>query len=124
MRSRANVESGTSFAPARPTAVRTRCCVQSYFGVAAPCWARATSMAQSPGYGAIWSVESKSKIERHGSTSEYICDRPGVAMLARVWPPPVSTWSSLHLTTLANITHRDPDILSGSLVFVGTRVPV
>jgi uncharacterized protein (DUF433 family) len=81
-------------------------------------------MAQSPGYGAIWSVESKSKIERHGSTSEYICDRPGVAMLARVWPPPVSTWSSLHLTTLANITHRDPDILSGSLVFVGTRVPV
>ena len=25
---------------------------------------------------------------------------------------------------LANITHRDPDILSGSLVFVGTRVPV
>ncbi len=23
----------------------------------------------------------------------------------------------------ANITHRDPDILSGSLVFVGTRVP-
>jgi uncharacterized protein (DUF433 family) len=28
------------------------------------------------------------------------------------------------VTTLANITHRDPDILSGSLVFVGTRVPV
>ena len=28
------------------------------------------------------------------------------------------------MTTLANITHRDPDILSGSLVFVGTRVPV
>jgi uncharacterized protein (DUF433 family) len=29
-----------------------------------------------------------------------------------------------NITTLANITHRDPDILSGSLVFVGTRVPV
>ena len=28
------------------------------------------------------------------------------------------------MTTLANITHRDPDILSGSLVFIGTRVPV
>jgi uncharacterized protein (DUF433 family) len=28
------------------------------------------------------------------------------------------------VTTLANITHRDPDILSGSLVFFGTRVPV
>src|SRR5450631_338233 len=28
------------------------------------------------------------------------------------------------VTTLANITHRDPDILSGSLVFVGTRVPI
>jgi uncharacterized protein (DUF433 family) len=28
------------------------------------------------------------------------------------------------VATLANITHRDPDILSGSLVFVGTRVPV
>jgi uncharacterized protein (DUF433 family) len=28
------------------------------------------------------------------------------------------------MTTLVNITHRDPDILSGSLVFVGTRVPV
>jgi uncharacterized protein (DUF433 family) len=28
------------------------------------------------------------------------------------------------VTTLANITQRDPDILSGSLVFVGTRVPV
>jgi uncharacterized protein (DUF433 family) len=28
------------------------------------------------------------------------------------------------VTTLANITHRDPDILGGSLVFVGTRVPV
>jgi uncharacterized protein (DUF433 family) len=28
------------------------------------------------------------------------------------------------VTTLADITQRDPDILSGSLVFVGTRVPV
>jgi uncharacterized protein (DUF433 family) len=28
------------------------------------------------------------------------------------------------VATLANVTHRDPDILSGSLVFVGTRVPV
>lgn len=28
------------------------------------------------------------------------------------------------MVALANITHRDPDILSGSLVFVGTRVPV
>jgi len=28
------------------------------------------------------------------------------------------------MASLANITHRDPDILSGSLVFVGTRVPV
>ena len=28
------------------------------------------------------------------------------------------------MTALANITHRDRDILSGSLVFVGTRVPV
>jgi|HubBroStandDraft_6_1064221.scaffolds.fasta_scaffold635635_1 hypothetical protein len=28
------------------------------------------------------------------------------------------------VATLANITHRDSDILSGSLVFVGTRVPV
>jgi uncharacterized protein (DUF433 family) len=28
------------------------------------------------------------------------------------------------MVTLAKITHRDPDILSGSLVFVGTRVPV
>jgi uncharacterized protein (DUF433 family) len=28
------------------------------------------------------------------------------------------------MVTLANITHRDPDILSGSPVFVGTRVPV
>jgi uncharacterized protein (DUF433 family) len=28
------------------------------------------------------------------------------------------------VTRLVNITHRDPDILSDSLVFVGTRVPV
>jgi uncharacterized protein (DUF433 family) len=28
------------------------------------------------------------------------------------------------MVTLANITHRDPDILSWSLEFVGTRVPV
>jgi uncharacterized protein (DUF433 family) len=28
------------------------------------------------------------------------------------------------VAALTNITHRDPDILSGSLVFVGTRVPV
>ena len=28
------------------------------------------------------------------------------------------------MVTLTNVTHRDPDILSGSLVFVGTRVPV
>jgi uncharacterized protein (DUF433 family) len=28
------------------------------------------------------------------------------------------------MSTLVNMTHRDPDILSGSLVFVGTRVPV
>lgn len=28
------------------------------------------------------------------------------------------------MVTLADIAHRDPDILSGSLVFVGTRVPV
>jgi len=28
------------------------------------------------------------------------------------------------MAILANITHRDPDILSGSLVIVGTRVPV
>lgn len=27
-------------------------------------------------------------------------------------------------TQLAGITHQDPDILSGTLVFVGTRVPV
>ncbi len=26
------------------------------------------------------------------------------------------------MVSLADITHRDPDILSGSLVFVGTRV--
>jgi uncharacterized protein (DUF433 family) len=30
----------------------------------------------------------------------------------------------IDVATLANITHRDPDILSGTLVFVGTRVPV
>jgi uncharacterized protein (DUF433 family) len=28
------------------------------------------------------------------------------------------------MVTLTDVTHRDPDILSGSLVFVGTRVPV
>ena len=28
------------------------------------------------------------------------------------------------MVTLANIAHRDPDILGGSLVFVDTRVPV
>lgn len=28
------------------------------------------------------------------------------------------------MTDLSNITHRHPDILSGALVFVGTRVPV
>ncbi len=28
------------------------------------------------------------------------------------------------MVALANITHRDTDILSGSLVFFGTRVPV
>ena len=28
------------------------------------------------------------------------------------------------MVTLTNVTHRDPAILSGSLVFVGTRVPV
>ena len=28
------------------------------------------------------------------------------------------------MVTFADIMHRDPDILSGSLVFVGTRVPV
>ena len=35
-----------------------------------------------------------------------------------------SAFAEVPVTTLANITHRDPDILSGSLVFVGTRVPV
>jgi uncharacterized protein (DUF433 family) len=30
----------------------------------------------------------------------------------------------MNIVTLANIIHRDPDILGGSLVFVGTRVPV
>lgn len=28
------------------------------------------------------------------------------------------------MTMLAGITHRDPDILSGTPVFAGTRVPV
>jgi len=28
------------------------------------------------------------------------------------------------MITLAGITHRDPEILSGTPVFVGTRVPV
>jgi len=28
------------------------------------------------------------------------------------------------MMTLTGITHRDPDILSGTPVFVGTRVPV
>ena len=28
------------------------------------------------------------------------------------------------MASIANVTHRDPDILSGSLVFIGTRVPV
>jgi uncharacterized protein (DUF433 family) len=28
------------------------------------------------------------------------------------------------MVALARVTHRDPDILNGSLVFVGTRVPV
>ena len=28
------------------------------------------------------------------------------------------------MTTLAGVTHRHPDILSGTSVFVGTRVPV
>ena len=28
------------------------------------------------------------------------------------------------MATIANVTQRDPDILSGSLVFIGTRVPV
>jgi len=35
----------------------------------------------------------------------------------------IAEWRT-NMVTLANITHRDPDILSGSLVFVGTRVPV
>ena len=30
----------------------------------------------------------------------------------------------VHLATLVGITHRDPEILSGAVVFVGTRVPV
>ncbi|MGZ8218951.1 DUF433 domain-containing protein [Methylomagnum sp.] len=29
-----------------------------------------------------------------------------------------------HMTSLTGITHRDSDILSGTPVFVGTRVPV
>lgn len=29
-----------------------------------------------------------------------------------------------NVATLTDITHRDPDILSGTLVFIGTRVPV
>jgi uncharacterized protein (DUF433 family) len=28
------------------------------------------------------------------------------------------------MVSLARVTHRDPEILNGSLVFVGTRVPV
>jgi uncharacterized protein (DUF433 family) len=28
------------------------------------------------------------------------------------------------MTTLAGVTHRHPEILSGTMVFVGTRVPV
>ncbi len=28
------------------------------------------------------------------------------------------------MATIGNVTHRDPDILNGSLVFIGTRVPV
>lgn len=28
------------------------------------------------------------------------------------------------MTSLAGITQKDPDVLSGALVFVGTRVPV
>jgi uncharacterized protein (DUF433 family) len=27
------------------------------------------------------------------------------------------------MTTLSNVTHRDPEILSGAVVFKGTRVP-
>jgi uncharacterized protein (DUF433 family) len=33
------------------------------------------------------------------------------------------TWR-VTMETLAGITHRDPEILSGAPVFVGTRVPV
>ncbi len=28
------------------------------------------------------------------------------------------------MTTLSNVAHRDPEILSGTPVFMGTRVPV
>ena len=28
------------------------------------------------------------------------------------------------MTTCSNVTHRDPEILSGAVVFMGTRVPV
>jgi uncharacterized protein (DUF433 family) len=28
------------------------------------------------------------------------------------------------MTTLSNVAHRDPEILSGTVVFMGTRVPV
>jgi uncharacterized protein (DUF433 family) len=28
------------------------------------------------------------------------------------------------MSALAGVSHRDPDVLSGALVFVGTRVPV
>jgi uncharacterized protein (DUF433 family) len=28
------------------------------------------------------------------------------------------------MTALADVTHRDPEILSGTPVFVGTRIPV
>ncbi len=28
------------------------------------------------------------------------------------------------MTILSNVTHRDPEILSGTVVFMGTRVPV
>lgn len=30
----------------------------------------------------------------------------------------------IHMTTLSDVTHRHPDILSGTPVFVGTRVSV
>ena len=30
----------------------------------------------------------------------------------------------LHMVTLSGVTHRHPEILSGTPVFVGTRVPV